>query len=1756
MGSASSKLRKHLQTGDEVQALRLYRSDSELRKALDPNCSYGDSHQHETPLHLAARNGMQTLLGIFLFSKGGNPNKTNSRKETALHCVCMENNSQSLFVCNRRAMCLNYLLKWRGAKLEEGQVEKVDLAAQDEKLNTALHYAAASGLTQCVEILIQVGAPLFLENEDSFTPCDTAERNGHASIALYLESKMVFSNDDEVPMEDDNNSMPPVEEYTGLRPQDLQEAKDQLLVETADMLSVPLFTAEALLRNHEWSRENLLEAWMTDPVACCDKCGVMPPPSLFSEKPEVQENLASPVASMSTHSFLSAGASSEAECDICAEIFLLAEEPVHMTCSHRFCKHCWEKYLNLKIQEGDAHHITCPAYGCSMLVPVDVIEGIVSRDMALRYLQFDIKAFVDSNPDMKWCPAPGCGRAVKLPDIDGNGSTGGAAGFDGGGYGARRSKIPQDTSRGVDCGMGHYFCWECLEESHEPCSCENWTKWFQKISEVKPETLDGTEQETELAANCLWLVTNSKACPNCKSPIQKNEGCNHMKCSKCKYDFCWVCLEPWKRHNTSTGGYFKCNRFEIVKKVEAQNAQMVTEAETKNKHVQELNRFVHYYSRFKNHENSYKLEEPLLKTAKDKMMKLAEAVTDNATANTETRFVEDAVQQLLKARRMLKCSYVYGFYLDGPGYKKIVFEFMQTELEECTEILSQMVNRLYLRTPRRRIVEQARAVQRKRLEFVTAISKGLVPPETPPSARKAKKKKKSSTENPEDEDLRKAILASIQEVDPANPWIKDASGRHTNVATLLEWPAEDSDESEGEAETKEKHERIGKCHRAGCNKVRAKNPKTNEIHDYCSMWCLLIAQEDENKEEGEGLSEIVLDEHMELLRALEMSRLQYLQDSGLLHVPRASQDMESPEHGPAGRIKKRSQLPRDRSNSGEREDSEVGAVGRAGATSGLSSMEELDIELQRFQELSASAFPTRDPDMTHMFGMAYGEASKSSTESPSRSSRLFGSKRDEVRSTVVPRVPNKSVEDLYRLDQPHAATTTDSCDSLDLSLPAGTKLSGLEQGETIQAGLFAADVFNKSRIRVEADVMGPCLTQRARQSATETEKACGARKDLDNALGLFGSTFGAIKDISISNIHANEKDKTKEFLSKDLAAIFSGWDCEEKEEAAKSSTASALVSAETSSSFEELTLLPLPDLRISSSPEVLEQAEPIKLLAASKRLGHARRPLTLGTPGLSLSENFEREIYGEQSAGKKTRSPRRSSSTSAASKGKGPASKYSLNIDQDLNVGENRNANWAERRCREKYNSKAPYVDKVRSADQKLADTGAEDNSSLLEMAENLLQMTADVHSRMKEVGKGIQGFAEDMKFVSNKTEEASSSQEGKEKSRARSGKWRDNSGGKLGCHKLLGKDKETRILVQLPKSTWSLHGEGHNGNERNSYGFECPEDPPHWALDSDGLSSRSCSSLRALMSNSFSGAKDTVPGADVSKRRTKHKDREESSKSSHAKTSGKSKKKRAKPQAEAIMSDAAGESHAVPVAVVPQSSPSAVRKSSTNRLSLRGSDDLLHPSPGLHRHSEKSPAHHPRNLPKPASLKLDKGLEKANTRELQEDEYASLLRESASSLFLSLPSPPAPAPPSPSLQSVLKQPEEQHLLSSLTHDQTDGGEFSQPGWLVQEGKGQGDLQYCLRRNIDSESLQPANRSPGNGNDETEVIASPVCDDSLTTSSVAATTSSTTVAAAAASALTVSDHYNSAASDVDSWEDASESLENSTETKQNSSVYV
>lgn len=42
-----------------------------------------------------------------------------------------------------------------------------------------------------------------------------------------------------------------------------------------------------------------------------------------------------------------------------------------------------------------------------------------------------------------------------------------------------------------------------------------------------------------------------------------------------------------------------------------------------------------------------------------------------------TKFIEDSIRELLKARKILCGSYVYGYYLENNGQSRSIFEFMQ-----------------------------------------------------------------------------------------------------------------------------------------------------------------------------------------------------------------------------------------------------------------------------------------------------------------------------------------------------------------------------------------------------------------------------------------------------------------------------------------------------------------------------------------------------------------------------------------------------------------------------------------------------------------------------------------------------------------------------------------------------------------------------------------------------------------------------------------------------------------------------------------------------------------------------------------------------------------------------------------------------------------------------------------------------------------------------------------------------------------------
>jgi hypothetical protein len=36
-----------------------------------------------------------------------------------------------------------------------------------------------------------------------------------------------------------------------------------------------------------------------------------------------------------------------------------------------------------------------------------------------------------------------------------------------------------------------------------------------------------------------------RACPRCQMRIWKTEGCNHMTCTHCRHQYCWVCDANW-----------------------------------------------------------------------------------------------------------------------------------------------------------------------------------------------------------------------------------------------------------------------------------------------------------------------------------------------------------------------------------------------------------------------------------------------------------------------------------------------------------------------------------------------------------------------------------------------------------------------------------------------------------------------------------------------------------------------------------------------------------------------------------------------------------------------------------------------------------------------------------------------------------------------------------------------------------------------------------------------------------------------------------------------------------------------------------------------------------------------------------------------------------------------------------------------------------------------------------------------------------
>ncbi|KQJ91448.1 hypothetical protein BRADI_4g37780v3, partial [Brachypodium distachyon] len=405
----------------------------------------------------------------------------------------------------------------------------------------------------------------------------------------------------------------------------LRALQEEHTARVADLTLLPPALAAAVLRHCKWSAAAVEDRW-------------------FSGEQRVRDAVGLP----GSGSGCCATNPAPLTCAICFDAHGAGEMRAAACAAHFYCLGCWRGYLRAAVADGArCLSLRCPDPSCPAAVARDLVSSAADPDDARRYDEFALRSFVEeSKGSIRWCPAPGCAHAVRY--LEGE---------------ACREQLD------VTCACAHAFCLACGEEAHRPVPCATVRAWIEKHA---------SDSET---AN--WVLANTKHCPECRRPIEKNMGCMHMTCSNpCRHEFCWLCLGPWKGQHD--GGYYDCNRYN------AERAQgKASEDELRRRQAKaSVDRYLHYYERWAAHERSgKKAREDMAALAMSSPGGESEALAKAfGVLETELDFLTAAYRQVAECRRMLRWTYAYGYYLENPAKLEFV-EALQSDAEASLERL-------------------------------------------------------------------------------------------------------------------------------------------------------------------------------------------------------------------------------------------------------------------------------------------------------------------------------------------------------------------------------------------------------------------------------------------------------------------------------------------------------------------------------------------------------------------------------------------------------------------------------------------------------------------------------------------------------------------------------------------------------------------------------------------------------------------------------------------------------------------------------------------------------------------------------------------------------------------------------------------------------------------------------------------------------------------------------------------------------------
>ncbi|XP_023195537.1 E3 ubiquitin-protein ligase RNF14-like [Xiphophorus maculatus] len=231
------------------------------------------------------------------------------------------------------------------------------------------------------------------------------------------------------------------------------------------------------------------------------------------------------------------------DCGVCFSSRLGSECVQLYECGHIFCLACLDEFWKAQITEGNVRGVTCPQVDCSATPTPAQVKSLVGEELFHRYDRLLLQSTLDVMPDITYCPRLTCGSAVIL----------------------------EKSSPAAMCSVCSFaFCVDCKKTYHGASKCYEEPDLSTEKSEDQlvalPKTGEGIQALMENYAkggkrkrrllenrygrklfvytfekhvSDKWITTNTRPCPHCFSPIQKDGGCHHMFCTHCKRKFTW-----------------------------------------------------------------------------------------------------------------------------------------------------------------------------------------------------------------------------------------------------------------------------------------------------------------------------------------------------------------------------------------------------------------------------------------------------------------------------------------------------------------------------------------------------------------------------------------------------------------------------------------------------------------------------------------------------------------------------------------------------------------------------------------------------------------------------------------------------------------------------------------------------------------------------------------------------------------------------------------------------------------------------------------------------------------------------------------------------------------------------------------------------------------------------------------------------------------------------------------------------------------